>query len=61
MQWVVLLHIWDVSGSNMSQETSNADCFFFHIFCKSLQVNPGIVYQIRPQLLLSICVPVHYS
>ena len=38
------------------------DCWlFFQGFCQSLQVNPGIVYQIRPLLLPSTSAPVHYS
>jgi hypothetical protein len=36
----------------------NADCF--QGFCQSMQVIPGIVYQIRPQLLPSTYVPAHY-
>ena len=38
------------------------DCsLFFHSFCQSLQVNPGTVHQIRPLLLPSGSIPVHYS
>jgi hypothetical protein len=38
------------------------DCWlFFHGFCQSLEAKLGIVYQIRPLLLPSTSVPVHYS
>jgi hypothetical protein len=43
MSWLTLLvHIWDVSGSNLGLETGNPEVF--RGYSQSLQVNAGLVH-----------------
>jgi hypothetical protein len=42
-EWLILLHIREVPGSNLSMKTSYPELRFFCGFLQSLQENAGIV------------------